>query len=701
MRRSLMPVSILLSICLAGCGSAEQQSTVTTESTSAAATGEGSSVVTVVDGTDHSAYDPDAPLTSATDTGKVPEPEKEALEKVYVEKIDGLSDDFIRGVDLSTYASEIKAGVIFRDRDGNALTPEAFMEQLKNAGINWVRLRVWNDPYDADGNGYGGGDCDINNAIVIGKLATDAGLRVLIDFHYSDFWADPDRQLVPKAWSGKDLSEKADALSAYTTQCLDKLLTAGVDVGMVQIGNETVNGIAGESDEDAMCRLFSAGSKAVRDLAAAKGADIRVAVHFTNPEEFSGIAAMLKKHGVDYDVFAASYYPYWHGTTEDLTSILSGIADTYGKEVLVAETSYPFTDEDSDGTANVITSKTEGLDFAYDISVQGQADALASVIRAVHAVDSDAGIGVFYWEPAWITVDPEGTKTRKERSALWETYGCGWASSYADSYDPDHVGNTYGGSGWDNQALFDRNGYPLDSLNVFSLVYTGQEVKEEAVGILPVSVSALAGEDPSLPDTVTVRFNTARTKEVPVTWDAKALQSAVQKGAGTWEISGSVDGYDLAAACTLTIAYQNLLKNPSFEDDSSAPWILQGPLDIQDKESDARAGDRALHFWSDSSFTFSAVQEVSVTEPGIYALTCYLQGGDAESSVFDAFAETEDGTILGSASVTPQGWAKFQEAKIDGITITAPCTIKVGVRGTCNAGAWGTFDDFSFCRVGD
>ena len=121
------------------------------------------------------------------------------------------------------------------------------MRTLAQAGVNCVRLRVWNDPFDAAGNGYGGGDCDINTAITLGKRATDAGLRVLIDFHYSDFWADPSKQQAPKAWEGMALEEKCDALYAFTADCLKKLSDAGVDVCMVQLGNETNGKLCGES----------------------------------------------------------------------------------------------------------------------------------------------------------------------------------------------------------------------------------------------------------------------------------------------------------------------------------------------------------------------------------------------------------------------------------------------------------------------
>ena len=129
------------------------------------------------------------------------------------------------------------------------------------AGVNYIRLRVWNDPYDENGNGYGGGNNDVATAIALGQRATKYGMKVCIDFHYSDFWADPKKQFVPKAWEGMEIEEKSDALYNFTLESLTQLLDAGVDVGMVQIGNEINNGMSGETDVANVRKLLTAGSK--------------------------------------------------------------------------------------------------------------------------------------------------------------------------------------------------------------------------------------------------------------------------------------------------------------------------------------------------------------------------------------------------------------------------------------------------------
>lgn len=409
---------------------------------------------------------------------------------VNVSRIEGISEDFICGADISTVKVEYESGVKYYDFDGNELMYEpaddekGFFDFMKKCGLNWVRIRVWNNPYDEEGHGYGGGNNDLETAKEIGKLATDAGLRVLIDFHYSDFWADPDKYEVPKEWKDMDIDEKKEALDTYTVESLTDLIDSGVDVGMVQVGNETVNGLAGETDWENICGLMNEGSKAVRYVADTMEKEILVALHFTDISEskYDTIAATLKDNQVDYDVFATSYYPFWHGTTENLTNVMSMIAEKYGKKVMVAETSYVYTLKDGDGHTQSV-----GEDFSlpddYEASIQGQTDAIADVIQSVVNMGGE-GIGVFYWEPAWIPVnvynekDKDAKKVLELNKKIWEEKGSGWASRYAGSYDADDAGKWYGGSSWDNQALFDFEGHPLESAKVFSYVYTGAVISD-------------------------------------------------------------------------------------------------------------------------------------------------------------------------------------------------------------------------------
>ena len=141
--------------------------------------------------------------------------------------VENLPEDFIFGMDVSSVIAEEASGVVYRDFDGN---PADLFRVLADNGINYIRVRVWNDPYDSQGRGFGGGNCDSATAVESGRRATAAGQKLLVDFHYSDFWADPGKQMVPRAWKGMEIEEKREAAFAFTRDCMTQLREAGVDV---------------------------------------------------------------------------------------------------------------------------------------------------------------------------------------------------------------------------------------------------------------------------------------------------------------------------------------------------------------------------------------------------------------------------------------------------------------------------------------
>ncbi len=405
-----------------------------------------------------------ASLSSIKEFPVVPD---DTVPSITINPIEDLPENFIMGCDVSSLISEENSGVKFYNNDKEEQDP---LLTLARNGVNTIRIRIWNDPYDSDGNGYGGGNCDVETAIEIGKRATMYGMDTMINFHYSDFWADPGKQMCPKDWTDMNIDEKSDALYDYTYESLQKILDEGISVNIVQVGNETTSGIAGETDWKNITTLMNSGSKAVRDISKEYNQDILIALHFANPEKtdaYRWFAQTLKTYNVDYDIFASSYYPMWHGTLTNLTGILSEISDNYDKKVMVAEFSYPYTHDNGDTFGNSISQYSD-CEFPYPVNVQGQADCIRSIAKAVSDI-GETGIGICYWEPAWI---PVTGSSYDEQLAIWEKHGSGWASSYAKDYDPADAGKYYGGSSWDNQALFDFDGYPLESLCTFRLLKT-------------------------------------------------------------------------------------------------------------------------------------------------------------------------------------------------------------------------------------
>ena len=513
---------------------------------------------------------------------------EEEWSDVFVEPVAGISDDFIRGMDASAVLSVEKSGAKYYGYDGKE---QDVFETLAESGVNYIRLRVWNDPYDENGNGYGGGDNDVATAIELGKRATQYGMKVNIDFHYSDFWADPKRQHAPKAWEGMSADEKADALYDFTKESLTQILDAGVDVGMVQVGNEINNGMSGETDVPAVMELLSAGSRAVREIADSYGKDIRIVLHYTNiedNEEVDTMAANLKEYGVDYDIFGLSYYPFWDGTNENMQNVAKNIMDRYGKKVVIAETSYCYTEKDGDGFGNSFDGIEDAVD-GYAPTVQSQ----ATMIRDICAAANEVGVlGVFYWEGTWIPVGSED----QDNSALWEKYGSGWASSYSAEYDPDDAGLYYGGCSWDNQAMFDFTGHPLPSLNVFRYLKDGHTVPLAVDFIPQTTVSRDVGEALTLPETVEVVYNDrSADTQVPVSWDASQVAAIDTKKAGTYTVDGTLsDG--TAVTADVDVEMVNYVKNPGFEEVDRSMWEIfyageNDPTDYQEKADDAHDGD--------------------------------------------------------------------------------------------------------------
>ncbi|WDG17097.1 glycosyl hydrolase 53 family protein [Microbacterium sp. Clip185] len=603
---------------------------------------------------------------------------------ITVPKVDNLSPDFINGVDVSSVIALEDSGVVFRDTAGQ---PADLFEVLADAGVTDVRVRVWNDPFDAAGNGYGGGTVDVARAIEIGERATDAGLRLLVDFHYSDFWADPAKQKAPKAWAALSVADKAAATRAYTAEALTAFASAGVDVRMVQIGNETTNGVAGVSGWDDMAQIFSAGSAAVRDVLP----NALVALHFTNPERpgsYADIAKQLDDRGVDYDVFASSYYPFWHGTLQNLTSVLRQVADTYDKDVIVAETSWAYTLEDGDGHTNVIDQPSEATN--YPVSVQGQALAVRDVIQAVSDVGA-AGLGVYYWEPAWLPVGPP--EAAAQNAALWERDGSGWAASYAGEYDPNDAGVHYGGSAWDNQALFAHDGTPLESLNVFSYARTGAVAPREVTGVASPELTVADGATIALPATVTVSYNDLTAEEQSVTWTPGTEWVS---GPGTYVFRGTTSA-GLSTRATVTVTSANLLANPGFEDDDTSMWRATGTGLTVGAWDDPRTGSRSAHFYSADRFSFMLEQVVGPVPAGTYRASGALQGGGQLSDTVRLVISSP--TQEAAAPFVLGGWRNWSTPTTDTVTVTEGETITLRVAGELAQGSWGTIDDLQLERV--
>lgn len=364
----------------------------------------------------------------------------------------------ILGIDVSTYLEELDHGAKYY-RGNTEIDP---LDAFVNNGVDYMRIRVWNDPKSPDGVPYLAGSCDIENYVKLGRLAKSKGYKLLMDLHYSDFWADPGKQMIPKAWVGYGIDQMVDAVYAFTKECLETAVREGVVPTLIQVGNEITNGILwpiGKLETDGkrgnyanFCRLIDAGCRACREVTP----EARIILHLERSNDkavYREFFTEMGNAGVDYDIIGASYYPYWHGTPDELFDNLNACR-IFGKEIMIMELGYGFTDrgyilggEERRLVIDAERSNIPGITDKYPISPEGQAQFVKMIMSKARENNID---GVFYWEPLWLPGE-----------------GICWASEAGQSYIHEEGKST--SNEWANQCLFDYEGRILPAFDEFKL----------------------------------------------------------------------------------------------------------------------------------------------------------------------------------------------------------------------------------------
>lgn len=326
-----------------------------------------------------------------------------------------LATTYWRGVDASFIPEyrDLKTKFYVGNREEDAL------KIFAQAGSNLLRLRVWVNPP----KGY----CDLQHTLKLAKEAKQLGMQILLNFHYSDDWADPQHQIVPEAWKAFDLARLAKATEDHSYEVTKALVDQGTVPAMIQVGNEIRNGMEWplgklskeDSSYDSLATLLKAGTKGV-ERAMPKGSSYQIMIHHDqggNLPECLKFYSELEKRKVRFDVIGLSYYPWWHGTLKDLEGNLNGLARNFDRDVVVVETAYPFTYKWADNVGNFVWEKTE-LKCDCPATVEGQVEFLRRLHKIVHAVPDGHGRGVVYWAPEYVA--QPGIGTPYENLALFD-----------------------------------------------------------------------------------------------------------------------------------------------------------------------------------------------------------------------------------------------------------------------------------------
>ena len=376
--------------------------------------------------------------------------------------------------------------------------------------------------------------------------------------------------------------------------------------------------------------------------------------------------------------------------------MLTEINATYGKKVMVIENSYAYTSADSDFNGNTI-SDGGTIIKNYPFTVQGQATEVRDVIETVANIPG--GIGVCYWEGTWITV---GQNSWEENHEKWEKYGSGWASSFAAGYDPEDAGKYYGGNAVDNQAMFDPNGRPLESLRIFNLVRYGNEVEPKPDALQDVIITSDVGSTIIMPETVNAIMTDGSLNAVPVTWNVTEaeLHDMAFGGANKYTVTGTTG--EMEATAYITVMEFNYLSNYSFEDGDLTGWTLTelGSADdlyVEDKITDSLTGTMHMHFWSAAanSVEFTLEQEVADLPAGNYKFSISIMGGDAGETDIYAYVKI-NGEIVKTEALEITSYGSWDTATVSGVSYSEGDIIVVGIYVKCSGagnGAWGKIDD--------
>ncbi|MBQ2282973.1 MAG: glycosyl hydrolase 53 family protein [Agathobacter sp.] len=543
--------------------------------------------------------------------------------------------DFYKGADISGLPELEDRGAVIRTAEGQEI--DAF-ELCQLNGVNSIRLRIWNEPENVpESKGY----CSLEHTVAMAKRIKAKGMHFLLDFHYSDWWADPGNQTKPHAWTDLHGEELEKAVYDYTTLVLIRLKEEGCMPDMVQVGNEIRSGMLFPDGEvpnfTQLAGLVNAGIKAVREV----DPSIEIMIHLDQGGRYYYLSqwfdGMIEAGLMDFDVIGLSYYTFWHGTFMDLKNSLMSMLEKYKKPLIIAETAHPWR-RSEEGFVSAEQEKIAG----FCAGIQEQKHVMKLLMNIVASLPDNMGQGVYYWEPLVIPYES--------------------------------------GSSWDrNMGVLNEKGEVLPGFAEFQFERSQAVPNEVAKYYVPEKIKMVEGQKDKLPESIQVLYMDGSSCQKKIVW--AVIPDHVFYEVGIHPIMGKIADSDETFITELEIvsealAQENLVCNEDFSKGESDWMVIRKQEYIK---TEILPEENAIYVSSEQNFDFTLAQEVMIPEAGDYQLFVSYLGTNTTDVKVKLYAEqVQSDKILRFEKVIHPTDEMWMEHEIESIEISQGI-LRVGV----------------------
>lgn len=538
---------------------------------------------------------------------------------------------FYKGMDVSSLPQCLDEGMEVKDFDGSIMYPLAL---AKKYGVNSIRLRLWNEPENVpESKGY----CNLKYTIAMAEQIKAHGMSFMLDFHYSDFWADPGQQNKPKAWAELTGDALAEAVYQFTFETLTTLRERGLLPEIVQIGNEIRSGLLFPDGElpnyKGMVALVNAGIRGARE--AAKNTDMKIMIHLDQGGRYLFIKDWFDNafaHGLEeFDIIGLSYYPFWHGTFMDLKDTMEKLVQDFRKPIIVAETAHAWR-KSAHGFIDEAQEKIAGV----PATPEGQKRVLDIVTNITASLPEDMGLGIYYWEPLCVPRPGEG----------------GWC---------------------ENMGVLDEAGNVMDAIRAFE--FTRERYTPEKIAKIyePTAIKMPVGTEPVFPEECSVLYYDGIVRKQPVKWELANVPENWKEVSGSYTFVGKIE--DGEAEDTISVTMQvvvadsfaeeeNLVMDANWDNGLTA-WNLEKSDDLVQALFCPELRDpfpappiNSLRVEAPMNFKFTISQNLKLQRGGKYRLKAEYRGVDTTNVDVKLFLQTKEKCFEQVIHPTDEDWTE-------------------------------------------